>query len=80
MLDGHDRSLGCCIIAPYGGQYPLVFTGGSDELVKAWDIRHTKACLYDLSVGTLPVLDMAWHEGSNSLWVVGQNFNEDRMG
>lgn len=80
LLDGHSAPLNCSAIAPYGGQFPLIFTGGSDELLKTWDIRYTKNCLYELSTGTLWINDMVWHEGSNSLWVAGENCNQDRLG
>ncbi|KAG8886316.1 hypothetical protein FRB98_001337 [Tulasnella sp. 332] len=80
VLDGHSKDVTSCAIAPFGGQFPIIFTGGKDELVKAWDIRHTKTCLYELSAGTLMVQDLAWHEAGRTLFISGQNLNVDRMG
>lgn len=80
ILDGHRGGATSCAIAPFGGAYPIIFTGGKDKLVRAWDIRHTKACLYELSAGTLIVEDLAWHQESSTLFIAGQNIHEDRMG
>ncbi|KAA1476314.1 hypothetical protein DENSPDRAFT_505677 [Dentipellis sp. KUC8613] len=64
-------------LAPNRGIAPLVFTGGSDGLVRAWDVRNTKMCLYELSAGTMDVDGMAWHEGQQSLFIAGDWYHED---
>ncbi|KAA1476315.1 hypothetical protein DENSPDRAFT_505678 [Dentipellis sp. KUC8613] len=58
-------------IAPNRGIAPLVFMGSDDALVRAWDARNTKACLYELSIGLMDLKGMAWHEGQQSLFVAG---------
>ncbi|KAG9007011.1 hypothetical protein FRB93_008277 [Tulasnella sp. JGI-2019a] len=81
VLEGHSRDVTSCAIASFGhGQFPIIFTGGKDEAVRAWDIRRTKTCLYELSAGTLTVQDLAWHDATRTLFISGQNLNEDRMG
>lgn len=34
ILDGHSKPVNACAIAPFGGHYPIIFTGGDDELVR----------------------------------------------
>lgn len=80
LLQAHGRDLNACTIAPFGGHYPIIFTGGEDELVKAWDIRHTKACLYELAAGTMQVQDLVWHEENHALFIAGKKLHQDRMG
>ncbi len=80
VLDGHTNGVEACTIAPFGGKIPIIFTGGRDEIVRAWDTRHTKAALYELSAGTLVVRDLGWHDASQTLLVVGENMNQDRNG
>ncbi|KAG8918728.1 hypothetical protein FRC01_001688, partial [Tulasnella sp. 417] len=72
MLNGHSDNVNTCTIASHGGDFPIIFTGGNDELVKAWDIRHTKQCLYDLSTGTMHPTALAWHEDAQSLFLLGK--------
>ncbi len=76
VLDGHSSGVEACTIAPFGGKIPIIFTGGADEIVRAWDIRHTKAALYELSAGTLEVRNLGWHDASQTLLVVGLNLNQ----
>lgn len=72
LLQGHSRPLHGCAVAPFGGQYPIIFTGSEDEMVKAWDIRNAKACLFELSTGAMQVADLAWNESRNTLFVAGK--------
>lgn len=72
MLNGHSDNVNACTIASHGGDFPIIFTGGNDELIKAWDIRHTKDCLYDLSTGTMHPKALAWHEDNQTLFLLGK--------
>ncbi|TFY62580.1 hypothetical protein EVG20_g6653 [Dentipellis fragilis] len=56
-------------VAANHGIAPLIFTGGDDGLVRAWDVRHTRTCLYELSGGATHVEQLAWHEGQQSLYI-----------
>ncbi|KAG9040515.1 hypothetical protein FS837_000518 [Tulasnella sp. UAMH 9824] len=72
ILNGHSDNVNACTIASHGGDFPVIFTGGNDELIKAWDIRHTKDCLYDLSTGTMHPIALAWHEVNQTLFLLGK--------
>ncbi|KAG8973980.1 hypothetical protein FRC05_008037 [Tulasnella sp. 425] len=76
MLNGHSDNVNACTIASHGGDFPIIFTGGDDELVKAWDIRHTKKCMYDLSTGTMHPTTLAWHEDTQSLFLLGKKVHQ----
>ncbi|KIO23081.1 hypothetical protein M407DRAFT_27409 [Tulasnella calospora MUT 4182] len=76
MLNGHSDNVNACTIASHGGDFPILFTGGNDELIKAWDIRHTKNCLYDLSTGTMHPTALAWHEDTQSLFLLGKKVHK----
>ncbi|KAG8981567.1 hypothetical protein FRB90_007161, partial [Tulasnella sp. 427] len=76
LLNGHSASVDVCTIASHGGNFPIIFTGGQDELVKAWDIRHTKSCLYDLSTGTMHPAALEWHEDSQTLFLLGERVHK----
>ncbi|KIO23089.1 hypothetical protein M407DRAFT_244923 [Tulasnella calospora MUT 4182] len=73
LLDGHSGNVLSCAIASHGGDFPIIFSGGKDELVKAWDVRHTKRCLYELSTGTTQPKSLAWHDESQTLFLLGNN-------
>lgn len=73
LLQGHSEDVISCAMASHGGGFPIVFSGGQDEVVKAWDIRHTKRCLYELSTATTQPQGLAWHDGIQSLFILGKN-------
>ncbi|KAG8949562.1 hypothetical protein FRC04_008495 [Tulasnella sp. 424] len=73
LLDGHSGDVLSCAIASHGTDFPIIFTGGKDELVKAWDIRHTKKCMYELATGTTHPKALGWHDESQSLFMLGRN-------
>lgn len=73
LLDGHSGDVLSCAIASHGSDFPIIFTGGKDELVKAWDIRHTKKCMYELATGTTHPKALGWHDESQSLFMLGRN-------
>ncbi|KAG8930443.1 hypothetical protein FRC02_004154 [Tulasnella sp. 418] len=80
FLDGHMTDIDCCTIGSSHSEVPLVFTAGRDEVIKAWDIRHSKACLYELSTGTLRATSLAFHDERSTLFAACMNENADRLG
>ena len=66
-----DRVLHAALAVEVGGA-PFLFTGGSDEAVKAWDLRRGGRPLYELTTGNTTVLSLDWHTPSASLLVATQ--------
>jgi WD40 repeat protein len=62
---GNDKQMRTCAMVSANG-IPYVFTGGSDECIRVWDIRSSRY-LYELSTGNTTVMDMVWHTPSSSL-------------
>jgi WD40 repeat protein len=57
----------------------LCFTGGANESVWCFDLRRGQGqALYELSTGNTCVEQLAWHEGSNTLYAACEGRQEDR--
>ena len=67
-----DRVLHTALLVEAGG-VPFLFTGGSDEAIKAWDLRRGGRPLYELTSGNTTVCALEWHAPSASLLAATQS-------
>ncbi len=51
----------------------VAFTWGSDEVVRAWDLRKPSCHAYTFSSGNLEVTNLAWHSPTSSLLAATTN-------
>jgi len=66
-----DRNAPSILGVPWStGEGALAITSGADECVRAWDLRvGGTSALWTMSTGNLVGRGLAWHEGSQSLFV-----------